>query len=101
MRTAPAKARAPEALPPFDLALNFVYVYVGALDRVLDSPERSLQDHLFGPALDVLWQPEAASVRKTERFKKFVRNAGLVDYWRAKGWADACHPVGADDFACE
>jgi len=101
LRTAPAKPPAPEVLPAFDLSLNFVYVYVGALDRVLDSPERSLQDHLFGPALDVLWQPEAASVRKTERFKKFVRNAGLVDYWRAKGWADACHPVGADDFACE
>jgi len=36
-----------------------------------------------------------------ERFKALVRKAGLVDYWRARGWPDVCHPVGADDFACE
>jgi hypothetical protein len=29
-----------------------------------------------------------------------VRKAGMVEYWRAKGWPDLCHPVGADDFAC-
>jgi hypothetical protein len=39
-------------------------------------------------------------VRKTERFKTLVRAAGLVDYWKARGWPDLCHPVGADDFAC-
>ena len=39
-------------------------------------------------------------LRKTERFKAFMRKAGLVDYWRARGWPDLCHPVGADDFAC-
>ena len=42
-----------------------------------------------------------APVRKTERFKAFVRNAGLVDYWRAKGWPDLCRPMGADDFVCD
>jgi hypothetical protein len=30
-----------------------------------------------------------------------VRRIGLVDYWRARGWRDHCHPLGADDFACE
>jgi len=42
-----------------------------------------------------------ASVRNTERFKTLVRNAGMVDYWRARGWPDFCKPVGANDFACE
>ena len=27
--------------------------------------------------------------------------AGLVDYWRARGWPDLCRPMGADDFVCD
>jgi hypothetical protein len=40
-------------------------------------------------------------MRKTERFKTYVRNVGLVDYWRARGWPDLCRPVGAEDFVCD
>jgi hypothetical protein len=40
-------------------------------------------------------------VRKTERFKAFARNAGLFDYWRAKGWPQWCHPTTGEDFACD
>ena len=54
-----------------------------------------------GLELVPLWAPSYAPVRKTERFKAFVRAAGMVDYWRAKGWPDLCHPIGADDFACD
>jgi len=39
-------------------------------------------------------------VRKTERFKALMRNTGIAKYWKARGWPDRCHPVGADDFAC-
>jgi hypothetical protein len=49
----------------------------------------------------MLWHSSYAPLRKTERFKALVRNAGFVDYWRARGWPDLCHPVGADDFACD
>jgi hypothetical protein len=42
-----------------------------------------------------------SSLRKTERFKTLVRDAGFVDVWRVRGWPDLCRPVGADDFACE
>ena len=45
--------------------------------------------------------PSYAPVRKTERFKAYVRKAGLVDYWRARGWPDLCRPMGADDFVCD
>jgi len=48
-----------------------------------------------------MWSPTMAPARKTERFKRFVRDAGLVDYWRERGWPSFCRPVGADDFACE
>jgi hypothetical protein len=27
-------------------------------------------------------------------------NAGYVDYWRARGWPDLCHPTTGDDFVC-
>jgi hypothetical protein len=47
-----------------------------------------------------LWLPEYAPLRKTERFKAFMRKSGLVDYWRAKGWPDLCHPTTGDDFEC-
>jgi hypothetical protein len=36
-----------------------------------------------------------------QRFKAYVRKAGLVDYWRARGWPDLCRPMGADDFVCD
>jgi len=41
-----------------------------------------------------------APLRKTERFRAHLRNIGLVDYWRARGWPDFCKPVGANDFEC-
>lgn len=31
----------------------------------------------------------------------YARAAGLVDYWRVKGWPASCRPTTADDFACE
>jgi len=48
----------------------------------------------------LVWNPSYAPARKTERFKTLVRNAGLVEYWRAKGWPAQCHPTTSDDFEC-
>ena len=53
------------------------------------------------PYIAMLWHPSYAPVRKTERFKAYVRKAGLVDYWRASGWPEFCRPIGADDFVCD
>ena len=47
------------------------------------------------------WAPAYTAIRKTERFKAYVRDAGMVAYWRAKGWPPQCHPTTGDDFACE
>ena len=38
---------------------------------------------------------------REKAFKAFARNAGLVEYWRAKGWPEFCRPIGVDDFVCE
>src|SRR5262249_38329942 len=97
LRNAP---RAPDTLPVLDDETNFVYAHIGALEHVLDFFERARAAG-GNPAFVPLWDPNYAPLRKTERFKTIMRNAGMVDYWRAKGWPDLCKPVGADDFACE
>ena len=47
------------------------------------------------------WSPAWAPARNTQRFKDWVANVGLVDYWKQHGWPDLCRPRGADDFACD
>jgi TolB-like protein len=48
-----------------------------------------------------LWRPIEKNVRRLPGFKDYVRELGLVDYWRAGGkWGDFCHPVGQSDFEC-
>jgi TolB-like protein len=47
-----------------------------------------------------IWYPVMSDVRRLPAFKEFVTDIGLVDYWRAYGWADACSPLGDNDFTC-
>jgi tetratricopeptide (TPR) repeat protein len=102
LRTAPTKVASPESLPPLG-SLGWVYLYVGAPDRVLEVYDRGVAARYLAGAgdPDSLWHPSYAPVRKTERFKAFARNAGMVEYWRAKGWPELCRPTGADDFVCD
>jgi hypothetical protein len=82
--------------------LGFVYLHAGAPERVLEYYDNNLAaTNLNAVATMQLWLPSRAPVRKTVHFKDVVRKAGLVDYWRAKGWPEFCRPVGADDFVCE
>jgi tetratricopeptide (TPR) repeat protein len=99
LRSAPTRVESPDALPVLERGLEFVYAYVGAPDRVLDFAERRLEIQLG--VSSIIWLPELVSLRNTERFKAFARKAGLVDYWRERGWPDLCRPVGADDFVCD
>ena len=107
LRTAPTKYPSPQNLPrlgpgPNDGLAGFVYLYIGAEGRALEEYEERGERGFFNPGpLTLLWHPSYAPVRKMERFKTYVRKAGLVDYWRAKGWPEVCRPVGADDFVCE
>ena len=81
---------------------GWVYLYVGAPEHALDDYQERLDiGWTGGDRHSYLWGRPYAGVRKSDRFKDYVRAAGMVDYWRAKGWPDLCHPVGADDFACE
>ena len=101
LRAAPMQVASPQDLPAFPPALIFVYLYVGAQSRALEYSEADVKAGYIGTSItDILWFPAAAPLRKTERFKALMRDAGFVAYWRARGWPDLCHPVGAEDFAC-
>jgi TolB-like protein/Tfp pilus assembly protein PilF len=102
LRGAPAATKAPDALPALEEGLDFVYAFVGAPDRLLEYYERLVATNFaIGIGFPHLWHPLYAPLRKTERFKTLMRNAGLVEYWRTRGWPDLCRPVGTDDFVCE
>jgi len=100
LRSAPSTTVSPAKLPTLDAELGFVYAYIGAPERMLDYPEKAVKGGNFRP-IEMVWRPVAVALRKTERFKAFMRKAGLVDYWRARGWPDLCRPMGADDFVCD
>ena len=101
LRAAPSKAAAPQPAVS-NGELGFVYVYAGAPDRVLEWYEHMADagTPAVGFNNSLIWAPAYAAVHKTERFKAYVQKIGLVDYWRAKGWPDLCHPTTGDDFEC-
>ena len=82
--------------------LSIVFHYVGIPERGFEQEERNANAGFNNfAALVSIWQADFAPARKTERFKNLIRKIGLVNYWRAKGWPQFCHPEGADDFACK
>ena len=98
---APSKTASPESLPRLG-NLSFVYLHAGAPERVLEFYEAALQAGYFQPISTTwLWHDSYAPVRKTARFKTYVRNIGLEEFWRARGWPAHCKPVGTQDFACD
>lgn len=96
MRSLAAKTPAPKVYP--NVYYNWIFAYNGQPERLMDELERAWQ-------VGALWREfifdhSVASARKTERFRKFLRDVGLVDYWRARGWPELCHPTNGDDFEC-
>jgi TolB-like protein len=103
----PAKARAvlrawyddPDFQDPikWDL-IPILAAWYGDTDLVL----RVWQDELpiSTPRTAFIWGPAFAPARATPEFKALMTQIGLVDYWRAYGWADKCRPVDEDDFEC-
>jgi len=103
LRTAPAIAMLPQNPARLQRA-SFAYLYVGAPDHALDYYEDTITSGLTGGQgnnFGYLWHASYAPVRKTERFKSLMRDAGIVDYWRQRGWPDLCRPTGTDDFVCD
>jgi adenylate cyclase len=98
IRSAPTKVNDPASLPALHVWLSFVYGFVGTPERIMDYPERELA--VDNQGFNAVFAATFIPVRKTERFKTYVRNVGLVDYWKARGWPELCKPVGANNFEC-
>jgi adenylate cyclase len=100
LRAAANKTAPPARLPDFEGDLAFIYAYTSKPERLLDAIENEAKaGNPF--VLREVWWPVPSSLRKTERFKTLVRDAGFVDVWHVRGWPDHCRPIGTDDFACE
>jgi tetratricopeptide (TPR) repeat protein len=100
LRTAPSPPP-PRPLPELGVQ-GWVYFFVGAPERFLEYFEGNTKiGYRGGMEIVYMWAPVFSPVRQTERFKAYVRSAGMVQHWRAKGWPDRCRPRGADDFVCD
>ena len=51
-------------------------------------------------ATDLWWLPSLSAFRRDPRFAGVAERAGMIDFWRAFGWADSCRPEGSG-IACE
>ena len=57
----------------------------------------------IGPtqSLFPVWRPALSDVRRLPGFADFVRDVGLVDYWRESGnWGEFCRESGEGAFTC-
>jgi hypothetical protein len=99
LRLLQSRTRRTETLPELEGLLRFVYAHSGAPERTVEFWEQRLKigAHLYFTD----WSPAFAPMRKTPRFKAYIRDVRLLDYWRERGWPDLCRPVGADDFVCD
>jgi len=75
------------------------YVWLGALDDAYDTAQRIVRAFKRTGIIDVLslaalWMPELIAFRRDERFQDFVRDLGLIDYWRERGPPEGCDLKG-------
>jgi adenylate cyclase len=73
--------------------------YFGDSEFAMNAMEKSVS--LSTLNLLVIWAPVFQEIRQLPRFKEYVREIGLVEYWKEYGWPDLCRPVGDDDFVCD
>ena len=79
-----------------DIAM--VAAYFGDPKFALKAKGEEVRAH--ASRLAAVWYPVMTEVRQLPEFKKLVTELNLVEYWRAYGWADACKPLGDNDFTC-
>jgi tetratricopeptide (TPR) repeat protein len=79
--------------------LDWVYVHIGDPEQVVGAFDKGVQmGFQAGGNNGAEWAPVYASVRKTERFKKYIRDSGIFAYWQNHGWPERCHRMAGDDY---
>lgn len=66
-----------------------------AVEQALTSPSATPADLLLNS-----WFPNRRDFRNSAAFARFVREAGLLEYWQTRGWPDLCRPEG-EGFSCD
>jgi len=51
-------------------------------------------------ARNALWDPDGDEFRTTPQFKAVIREVGIFEYWKSRGFPPQCKPVGDNDFEC-
>jgi TolB-like protein/Tfp pilus assembly protein PilF len=85
-------------------AINLLNISIWAArfgdpELALDAMERV--NRINSANISYVWLPVYQEVRQLHRFKEFVREFGLVDYWNEFGWPDICQPTDNGDFVCD
>jgi TolB-like protein len=96
--------RSAEELPslekwPMILMTICWYTWLGALDDAYDVAQRIVRAFKRTGILSVvnvgpLWMRELLPFRRDARFQRFVRDLGLIDYWRERGPPEGCDLKG-------
>lgn len=81
------------------MEISIKAAYLGDSEFALEAMEKSYR--LNNPNIWGIWLPVFKKERQLPRFKEFVKEIGLVDYWKEFGWPDLCHTVSDDDFVCD
>jgi len=53
------------------------------------------------PSSLALWDDSMRHYRKSNAFKLYIRESGILNYWREVGFPPQCKPIGQNDFACD
>jgi adenylate cyclase len=48
----------------------------------------------------LMWGPDHGGYRRSPQFRNYIRESGVLAYWRAHSFPPQCRPRGRDDFAC-
>lgn len=82
--------------PLLNAAMFAAYYEENAL--ALDLIKTGLRDNWV--SFYLLWLPVFDKIRRTEEFRQFLTESGIVAYWRRHGWPAVCQPRGNTDFEC-
>jgi len=49
----------------------------------------------------LVWDASMARYRQTGKFKSYIHESGVFEYWQVAGFPPQCRPVGKDEFECD
>ena len=47
-----------------------------------------------------VWMPQLKAMRQLPEFRTYMRDIGMVAYWKKYGWPQFCEPIDQHDFKC-